>query len=192
MGSVRSGRPLPLVPAGSVMMGQAVALMENEEEGGVVFIWGMAASCWPPGDVVGRRLGAVSLVVTGAAHRYQVAQGFGVHPNTLREWVQDWEAEGVEGLQVAKLGPRGPSKLTPEVAARCCSLRAEGRSLLEVAGLVGVSTDTVRRAEAAQAEREAAAADGSGRVAHPAGAAGGPGPAGACLVPLGGWCFSPA
>ncbi|MDQ6724740.1 MAG: hypothetical protein M3066_00970 [Actinomycetota bacterium] len=157
MGSVRHGQPLPLVPAGSVMIGPAVALVENDE-GGVVFIWGMATSCWANGDVVGRRLAAVSLVVTASAHRYQVAQGFGVHHNTLRDWVQDWEAEGVEGLGVERRGPKGPSKLTPELAARCCSLRAEGRSLLEVASAVGASTDTVRRALAAQAAREVAAA----------------------------------
>jgi len=176
MSSVRHGQPLPLVPAGSVMIGSAVALVENDE-GGVIFIWGMATSCWVSGDIVGRRLAAVSLVLTRSAHRYQVAQGFGVHHNTLRDWVQAWEAEGVEGLGVEQRGPKGPSKLTPELAARCCSLRAEGRSLLEVASAVGVSTDTVRRALAAQAAREAAAV----------GPAAGPGPeptAGTDLVPL--------
>lgn len=175
MGSVRSGQPLPLVPAGSVMIGPAVALVENDE-GGVVFIWGMASSCWTSGDVVGRRLAAVSLVVTASAHRYQVAQGFGVHHNTLRDWVQAWEAEGVDGLGVEQRGPKGPSKLTPEVAARCCSLRAEGRSLAAVAAMVGVSTDTVRRALAVQADRDAAASSAAIPEPEPT--------AGSALVPL--------
>ncbi len=152
MGNVRSGRPLPLVPAGSVMIGAAVALVENDD-GGLVLIWGMAASCWASGDVAGRRLAAVSLVVTGSAHHYEVAGGFGVNSDTLRGWRRSWERHGIDGLQPRARGPKGPSKLTLELAARCCSLRAEGRSLLEVASLVGVSTDTVRRALAAEAAR---------------------------------------
>jgi len=154
MGSVRPGQPLPLVAGGSVTIGSAAALVENDE-GGVVFIWGMAASCWASGDVAGRRLAAVSLVMTGSARHYEVAGGFGVNPDTLREWRRSWERDGVEGLAPRALGPKGPSKLTPELAARCCALRADGRSLLEVASMAGVSTDTVRRAIAAEAARPA-------------------------------------
>lgn len=141
------------------MVGSAVALVENDE-GGLVFIWGMATSCWARGDVVGRRLAAVSLVVTGSAHHYEVARAFGVNDDTLRNWRHAWQSRGTDGLQPERRGPKGPSKLTPEVAARCCSLRADGRSLLEVAALVGVSTDTVRRATAAQA-RSAPPSDGA-------------------------------
>ncbi len=42
--------------------------------------------------------------------------------------------------------PRGPSKLTEELAARIRLSRGQGRSLRAVATEVGVSTDTVRRA----------------------------------------------
>ncbi len=133
-------------------IGSAAALVENDQ-GGVVFIWGMAATCWADGDIAGRRLGAVSLVVTGSARHYEVAQGFGVNTDTLREWRRSWERHGIDGLASRAMGPKGPSKLTPGLAARCCSLRAEGRSLLEVASMAGVSTDTVRRAVAADAAR---------------------------------------
>ena len=95
--SVRSGQPLPLVPASSVSVGPAAALVENDE-GGAVLIWGMAASCWASGDVVGRRLAAVSLVVTKAAHHYEVAEAFGVDDDTLRNWRRAWEADGADGL----------------------------------------------------------------------------------------------
>ena len=116
MGNVRSGRPLPLVPAGSVMIGAAVALVENDD-GGLVLIWGMAASCWASGDVAGRRLAAVSLVVTGSARHYEVAGGFGVNSDTLRDWRRSWERDGIDGLRPGRRGPKGPSKLTPELAA---------------------------------------------------------------------------
>ena len=171
MGSVRSGRPLPLVPAGSVAVGPAAVLVENDE-GGLTFIWGMASSCWAAGDIVGRRLAAVSLVVTKAARHFEVAEAFGVDNDTLRSWRRAWERGGSEGLQPEQRGPKGPSKLLPEVAALCCSLRAEGRTLREVAALVGVSTDTVRRALAAEARPAAASgtggeADGDGAVLVP-------------------------
>ena len=79
------------------MIGAAVALVENDD-GGLVLIWGMAASCWASGDVTGRRLAAVSLVVTGSARHYEVAGGFGVNSDTLRDWRRSWEREGIEGL----------------------------------------------------------------------------------------------
>lgn len=127
------------------MVGPAVALIDGEA-GGAVFIWGMAAGFWAAGDIVGRRLAAVGLVVTGAALKQEVAAAFGVHGNTLRNWRLAWEAEGSDGLQAEVRGPKGPSKLVPELAGRICGWRAEGRTLREVAELAGVSTDTVRRA----------------------------------------------
>lgn len=145
MVGVRSGQPLPLRPAGSVAMGPAVALVEGDD-GGVTLVWGMVSSCWSTGDVVGRRLAAVCLVETGAARHGEVARGFGVNDGTLRLWRQAWEAEGVEGLRPAQRGPKGPSKLTEEMAGRIRAARGEGKSLLAVAAEVGVSTDTVRRA----------------------------------------------
>lgn len=132
------------------MVGPAVALIDGEG-GGAVFIWGMAAGCWAAGDVVGRRLAAVSLVVTGAALKHEVAAAFGVHGNTLRNWRLAWEVGGCDGLQAEVRGPKGPSKLVPELAGRICGWRAEGRTLREVAELAGVSTDTVRRALASVA-----------------------------------------
>jgi hypothetical protein len=50
MGSVRSGQPLLLSPAGSVEIGPAVCLVEDDE-GGMIFVWGMASSFWKTGDV---------------------------------------------------------------------------------------------------------------------------------------------
>ncbi|MHB8289595.1 MAG: hypothetical protein ACYDEY_10235 [Acidimicrobiales bacterium] len=67
MVDVQSGQPLPLRPAGSVAIGPAVSMIEDGQ-GGMTFGWGMASSCWNAGDVVGRRLAAVTLVATKAAH----------------------------------------------------------------------------------------------------------------------------
>jgi len=144
MVTVRSGQPLPLRPAGSVPIGPAAALAEDAE-GGMTFIWGMASSCWNAGDVVGRRLAAVTLVATKAARHAEVAKAFDVDCDTLRIWRRAWEKEGVEGLAPDRRGPKGPSKLTDELADRIGAARAEGKTLAQVAAETGVSTFTVRR-----------------------------------------------
>jgi prepilin-type processing-associated H-X9-DG protein len=160
MGSVRSGQPLPLRPAGSVPVGPAVTLIETAE-GGVTFVWGMAAVCWSEADVAGRRLAAVSLVETKAARHNETARAFGVDPDTLRCWRHDWEVGGIEGLSPQKRGPKGPTKLLPEIARRIKGLRASRRSLRAIAAEVGVSTDTVRRAIAEAPSPESTERPGS-------------------------------
>ena len=150
MVSVRSGQPLPLRPAGSVEIGPATCLVEDDE-GGMTFIWGMASSYWKTGDVVGRRLAAVTLVATRAARHGEVAKAFGVDYDTLRVWRRAWEVEGAEGLRPERRGPKKPSKLTDELGRLIRAARAEGETLAQIAATTGVSTDTVRRALSANA-----------------------------------------
>lgn len=132
MAPVRKGRPLPFAPASSVMVNPAVHMVERDE-GGAVFIWGMAAWCWEAGDVVGRRLAAVQLVETEAATPTEVAAAYGVDFGTLTEWRQRFSEAGTEGLVPKKRGPRGPNKLTEEVAERARPLYGSGKGLRAVA-----------------------------------------------------------
>ena len=59
---------LPLLPAEAAPIGPVAGLVETEE-GGVVFVAGLAAFAFDSdsGDLVGRRLAAVQLVETGIA-----------------------------------------------------------------------------------------------------------------------------
>ena len=170
MGSVRSGQPLPLRPAGSVEIGPAACLLEDDE-GGMTLIWGMASSYWKTGDVVGRRLAAVTLVATKAARHGEVAKAFCVDDDTLRIWRRAWEAEGVEGLRPDKRGPKKPSKLTDELRQLIVAARTEGKTLAQIAADTGVSTDTVRRALNSAAEIPLGSAgdpgDGVGKALAP-------------------------
>jgi transposase-like protein len=145
MAPVRKGMPLPFEPAGSVMVNPSVHMVERDE-GGAVFIWGMAAWCWEAGDVVGRRLAAVQLTETKAATPTEVAAAFGVDFGTLTEWRQRWSGAGAEGLMPKKSGPKGPSKLTEEVAERARQLYGTGKGLRAVARELGLDPSTVRRA----------------------------------------------
>ncbi|MGI8753106.1 MAG: putative transposase [Acidimicrobiales bacterium] len=126
-------------------MGPAASLLEDDE-GGLVTVWGMAAWCWEAGDVAGRRLAAVGLVAAGAASQVEVASAFGVDDATLRRWTRSWEADGVAGLVPERKGPRRRSKLTGEVVERIGALRAGGATLAAIAEATGVSTDSVRTA----------------------------------------------
>jgi transposase len=142
---VRKGQPLPLRPAGSVSIGPAASLLEDDE-GGVVLVWGMATWCWSAGDVVGRRLAAVGLVATGAANAVEVAAGFGISPDGLRRWSRAWEAGGAAALAPGQRGPKGPSKVTAEVVEAVRRLRSDGLTIAAVAAEVGLSVDSVRSA----------------------------------------------
>jgi transposase len=138
--------PLPLTPAGSVRVAPGVGFLEDETGAGSVFLWGMAGWCWEPGDEVARRLAAVQLVNSKAARQRQVAAVFGVDEDTVMLWRRAYRADGTVGLASRRPGPKGPSKLTDELAEEIRVLRVKGRTLAEIAEQCSVSTGTVRRA----------------------------------------------
>jgi transposase-like protein len=150
--------PLPMAPvAGAVSIGPAVALVQDDD-GGRVFLRGELIYAWAGGDAVLRRLAAVRLVRIKAARVADVAAAFGVGTVTLWRWRKELDASGVQGLTSDKRGPKGPSRLTPEMVADIGSRRRGGASLRAVAAAVGVSDATVRRAlsQATQAAAKAA------------------------------------
>ncbi|HEX7538100.1 MAG TPA: helix-turn-helix domain-containing protein, partial [Dermatophilaceae bacterium] len=138
--------PLPAAPvAGAVSIGEAVALVEDAD-GGRVFLRGELVYAWAVGDVALRRLAAVRLVAIKAARVADVAAAFEIDAGTLWRWGQQLSATGVAGLVPDKRGPKGPSRLTDDLAADIRGRRRGGASLRAIAAAVGVSTNTVRRA----------------------------------------------
>ena len=130
---------------------------------------GLATFAWDDGDEAGRRLAAVQLVRLRAASQGQVAEAFGVDPATVWRWDQALAADGVAGLVPARRGPKGASKLTPQLVERIAGLDAAGATLREIAAATGVSTFSVRNAlgRVAPSGRPAAgpAGDSAGRDA---------------------------
>src|SRR5450756_916078 len=145
IGVMPTKQPLPLTPAGAAPIGDASALVEDGD-GGRVFIRGELTFVWDAGDDLGRRLAAVQLVRTKAARALQVATAFGVTTVTLWRWRRELDTAGAQGLAQDKRGPKGPSRLTPDVVADIASRRRGGASLRAIAAAVGVSTFSVRRA----------------------------------------------
>jgi transposase-like protein len=138
--------PLPLLPAGAAEIAPGVGLVAGEGGGGLVSVHGLATFAWDAGDKAGRRLAAVQLVRLRAVSQAQAAAAFGVDPVTVWRWDQALAAGGVAGLVPARRGPKGASKLTPELAARIRELDAAGATLGEIAAATGVSTFSVRNA----------------------------------------------
>ena len=145
MGVMTAQPPLPLTPAGAVPIGDAAAMVADDD-GGRVFIRGELCFVWDAGDEAGRRLAAVQLVRIKAASAVDVAAAFAVATVTLWRWRKELEASGVEGLVPGKRGPKGPSRLTDDMVIDIRARRTGGATLRAIAAAVGVSTDTVRRA----------------------------------------------
>jgi hypothetical protein len=138
--------PLPLLPAGAAEIAPGVGLVTGAGGGGLVPVHGLATFAWDAGDEAGRRLAAVQLVRLRAVSQAQAAAAFGVDPVTVWRWDQALAAGGVAGLVPARRGPKGASKLTPQLAARIRDLDAAGATLSEIAAAAGVSTFSVRNA----------------------------------------------
>ena len=156
--------PLPLLPAGAAEIAPGVGLVAGDDGGGLVSVHGLATFAWDGGDEAGRRLAAVQLVRLRAVSQAQAAAAFGVDPVTVWRWDQALAAGGVAGLVPSRRGPKGASKLTPQLAARIRDLDAAGATLSEIAAATGVSTFSVRNAlgRVASGGRSAAgAAEGS-------------------------------
>jgi transposase-like protein len=158
MARMLSQIPLPLLPAGAAELAPGVGLLAGED-GGLVTVHGLATFAWDGGDEAGRRLAAVQLVRLRAASQGQVAGAFGVDPGTIWRWDQALAADGVAGLVPARRGPKGASKLTPQLTERIGELDAAGATLREIAAATGVSTFSVRNAlgRVASGRRPAAA-----------------------------------
>ena len=153
--------PLPLLPAGAAEIAPGVGLVTGDDGGGLVSVHGLATFAWDGGDEAGRRLAAVQLVRLRAVSQAQAAAAFGVDPVTVWRWDQALAAGGVAGLVPARRGPKGASKLTPELAARIRELDAAGATLAEIAAATGVSTFSVRNALGRVAARGLPAAAGA-------------------------------
>ena len=119
----------------------------------------MATFCWEAGDEAGRRLAAVQLTELKAATQQQVAAAFGTDPVTVWRWADAYRKNGLAGLLPERRGPKGPSKLTPELTEKVRRLSGQGRSQAAVAAECGVSTFTVRAALGHVPARKAAPAD---------------------------------
>jgi len=138
--------PLPWIPDGAAEVARGVGLESLPDGGGAVWVHGLMTFCWDGGDEAGRRLAAVQLAELKAATQQQIADAFGIGIVTLWRWLDGYRRGGLAGLVAGKRGPKGPSKLTPELTEKIKELAAAGKSQAAVAAATGVSTFAVRAA----------------------------------------------
>src|SRR5882672_128999 len=135
-----------LLPPQARPIGELAGVLEDDKEGGIVFVSGWATFGWKAGDEAGRRLAALQLISLRVASHKEVAAGFATGVATLWRWEQAYRAQGLAGLMRERPGPRGPHKLTPELRQQIQRLDAQGLSLRKIAEGTQLSTDTIRRA----------------------------------------------
>ena len=161
--------PLPWLPADATEIARGVGLVTAGDGSGQVWVHGMMTFCWQSGDEASRRLAAVQLTELKAATQKQVAAGFGTTPMTIWRWADAYRRDGVAGLIGQPRGPKGPSKVTPELAGRIRELAAGGElSQRQVAQRCGVSEFTVRAVLGKVDSRREAAARLDGPAAQDA------------------------
>jgi hypothetical protein len=73
----------------------------------------------------------------------QIAAAFNLHPVTLSRLLGLVREGGSAALLPLKPGPKGPSKMTPKLEARCRSLRADGASLRSIAKQVSTAAKKI-------------------------------------------------
>lgn len=73
----------------------------------------------------------------------QIASAFSLHPVTLSRLRRRVRQEGAAAVIPSKTGPRGPSKMTPSLEARCRALREQGLSLRVIATEVSTQTKSI-------------------------------------------------
>ena len=137
---------LPWLPGDAAEIAPGVGLLTLPEGGGQMWVHGMATFTWDAGDEAGRRLAAVQVTQLKAATQKQVAAALGTDLATVWRWVSAYRENGLAGLLPARKGPRGPTKLTPELTAKINDLDAQGLGLEAIARQCGVSTFAVRTA----------------------------------------------
>ena len=167
MARMLSQLPLPLLPSGAAEIAPGVGFLAGDD-GGLVTVHGLATFAWDAGDEAGRGWRRCSWSGCGPPRRGRWPEAFGVDPGTIWRWDQALAAGGVAGLVPARRGPKGASKLTPQLAERIAVLDAAGKTLREIAAATGVSTFSVRNAlgrvpSSGQPAAAGAAEDSAGR-----------------------------
>ena len=94
--------------------------VEVLERGGRVWVLvnGQRFMSWASGDEASARMALVQLYESGRGSREQLATAFGVHVNSVQNYITNFARDGFEGLTSQRRGPRGGWKLTPRCRSK--------------------------------------------------------------------------
>jgi len=121
--------PLPL-PIGPLTPRLEVVAVDDQRS---VFLNGHLVARYPCDDKGTERVLVTQLAEVLALPDSQIAAAFGFHAVTLSRLRSQARHGGAAALMPRQTGPQGPSKMTPQLQARCRALRAQGLSSRAIA-----------------------------------------------------------
>lgn len=128
LAATQSLLPLPSLP-------QRLEVIDADDHR-LVFVNGFAVGRYACSDTAAERVLLTQLAEVLPLPDRQIAAAFQIHYVTLSRLRALARKGGASALVPRKSGPKGPSKMTPQMEARCRALRAEGLSLRSIAKTV--------------------------------------------------------
>ena len=122
-----------------------------------IFLNGHLAGRYPCDDQGTERVLVTQLAEVLALPDRQIAAAFNLHPVTVSRLLGLVRQGGAAALLPLKPGPKGPSKMTPKLEARCRSLRAGGASFRSIAKQVSTAAKRISYVTVANLFRGASA-----------------------------------
>ena len=121
--------PLPL-PIGPPTPRLEVVAVDDQRS---VFLNGHLVARYPCDDKGTERVLVTQLAEVLTLPDAQIASAFDLHPVTLSRFRSQARHGGAAALMPRRTGPQKPHKMTPQLQARCRTLRAQGLSLRAIA-----------------------------------------------------------
>src|SRR6516165_2094094 len=131
--------PLPL-PIGPLTPRLEVVPLDDQCS---IFLNGHLVARYPGDDKGTERVLVSQLAEVLPLPDSQIAAAFGLHAVTLSRFRSQARHGGAAALMPRQTGPQGPSKMTPQLQARCRALRAQGLSLRAIAERVSRGGRTI-------------------------------------------------
>ena len=108
-----------------------------------IFLNGYLAGRYACGDKGTERILVTQLAEVLPLPDRQIAAAFQLHPVSLSRFRALARSGGAAALVPLKTGPKGPSKMTPKLQARCRALRQQGLSFRAIADQVSGGNHTI-------------------------------------------------
>ena len=83
-----------------------------------VFVRGKPYMGWKIEDQVAQRIAIVELYKSGISNQEELANIFGVHVNSIYNYINTFEVDGMQGLIDERSGPKRSWKLIPELRGK--------------------------------------------------------------------------
>lgn len=139
---------LPMPPAPDAdfdrIVVNASVVIVTQDDLSVVWVDHAAWHRFPAGNKVDRRIVGAQLVVTGLARASDVVRAMRLNRDTLYRDRKLLTEGGIQAFADLRRGPKGPSKVSPELRARAKKYYREGVSKREIGRRLGLSEGAVR------------------------------------------------